>query len=412
MAGPKRAADEDAEDLYLPASRGEEPEPIRSGAATEGPHGPAASGGEQPPLITMTRDYHRTPGSWLKSVIAVLVSLAVIGGGGFLIYHKVTEYQGADYTGAGQSDVTVTVKSGESVSQMGDLLVAEDVVASRNAFMRAAKKEKRTNNIQAGTYKMKTRMPAADVVAVLVDPSNIVNNRFTVPEGLRNTHVLEQVSSATGIALGQLTAASKDPSLPVPSYAQGSSEGFLFPDTYTFEPDFTASQVLTRMVDRFNQVAADENLEKRAAAAGRSPHDVLVVASIIERETSDHKYAPLVAEVIYNRLAQGMRLQSDATVAYANNLEGKVTTTDEERGLNSPYNTYMVDGLPPTPISNPGKAAIDAALALAPASGDYLYFVTVNLDTGETKFASDSAGHDQNVKEFQTWCQANSDHCK
>ncbi|MDN6798345.1 MAG: endolytic transglycosylase MltG, partial [Propionibacterium sp.] len=207
-----------------------------------------------------------------------------------------------------------------------------------------------------------------------------------------------------------LTAASKDPSLPVPSYAQGSSEGFLFPDTYTFEPDFTASQVLTRMVDRFNQVAADENLEKRAAAAGRSPHDVLVVASIIERETSDHKYAPLVAEVIYNRLAQGMRLQSDATVAYANNLEGKVTTTDEERGLNSPYNTYMVDGLPPTPISNPGKAAIDAALA--PASGDYLYFVTVNLDTGETKFASDSAGHDQNVKEFQTWCQANSDHCK
>ncbi|MCT2998174.1 endolytic transglycosylase MltG [Propionibacterium freudenreichii] len=410
MAGPKRAADEDAKDLYLPASRGEEPEPIRSGAATEGPHGPAASGGEQPPLITMTRDYHRTPGSWLKSVIAVLVSLAVIGGGGFLIYHKVTEYQGADYTGAGQSDVTVTVKSGESVSQMGDLLVAEDVVASRNAFMRAAKKEKRTNNIQAGTYKMKTRMPAADVVAVLVDPSNIVNNRFTVPEGLRNTHVLEQVSSATGIALGQLTAASKDPSLPVPSYAQGSSEGFLFPDTYTFEPDFTASQVLTRMVDRFNQVAADENLEKRAAAAGRSPHDVLVVASIIERETSDHKYAPLVAEVIYNRLAQGMRLQSDATVAYANNLEGKVTTTDEERGLNSPYNTYMVDGLPPTPISNPGKDAIDAALA--PASGDYLYFVTVNLDTGETKFASDSAGHDQNVKEFQTWCQANSDHCK
>lgn len=410
MAGPKRAADEDAEDLYLPASRGEEPEPIRSGAATEGPYGPAASGGEQPPLITMTRDYHRTSGSWLKSVIAVLVSLAVIGGGGFLIYHKVTEYQGADYTGAGQSDVTVTVKSGESVSQMGDLLVAEDVVASRNAFMRAAKKEKRTNNIQAGTYKMKTRMPAADVVAVLVDPSNIVNNRFTVPEGLRNTHVLEQVSSATGIALGQLTAASKDPSLPVPSYAQGSSEGFLFPDTYTFEPDFTASQVLTRMVDRFNQVAADENLEKRAAAAGRSPHDVLVVASIIERETSDHKYAPLVAEVIYNRLAQGMRLQSDATVAYANNLEGKVTTTDEERGLNSPYNTYMVDGLPPTPISNPGKAAIDAALA--PASGDYLYFVTVNLDTGETKFASDSAGHDQNVKEFQTWCQANSDHCK
>ncbi|WGU91336.1 endolytic transglycosylase MltG [Propionibacterium freudenreichii] len=410
MAGPKRAADEDAEDLYPPASRGEEPEPIRSGAATEGPHGPAASGGEQPPLITMTRDYHRTPGSWLKSVIAVLVSLAVIGGGGFLIYHKVTEYQGADYTGAGQSDVTVTVKSGESVSQMGDLLVAEDVVASRNAFMRAAKKEKRTNNIQAGTYKMKTRMPAADVVAVLVDPSNIVNNRFTVPEGLRNTHVLEQVSSATGIALGQLTAASKDPSLPVPSYAQGSSEGFLFPDTYTFEPDFTASQVLTRMVDRFNQVAADENLEKRAAAAGRSPHDVLVVASIIERETSDHKYAPLVAEVIYNRLAQGMRLQSDATVAYANNLEGKVTTTDEERGLNSPYNTYMVDGLPPTPISNPGKAAIDAVLA--PASGDYLYFVTVNLDTGETKFASDSAGHDQNVKEFQTWCQANSDHCK
>lgn len=374
--------------------------------------GTASSAGKdgQGPLITLRANHRRSPKSRLKSIIAVLVSLAVIAGGGFLIYQKITEYRGADYSGEGQDSITVTVKSGQTVPQMGDELVAQNVVASRNAFIRAAKKEKRSNSIQAGTYQLKTHLPAASAVAILVDPSNIVNNRFTIPEGLRNTKVLEQVSSATGIAPGQLTAATQDASLPIPVYAQGSSEGFLFPDTYSFDPDPTATQVITGMVNRFNQVAAEENLEARAAAMGRTPHEVMVVASIIERETSDKRYAPLVAEVIYNRLAQGMRLQSDATVAYANNIDGRVTTTDAERALNSPYNTYMVDGLPPGPISNPGKAAIEAALA--PATGNYLYFVTVNLDTGQTEFAADSAGHDANVKQFQSWCQAHSDRCE
>jgi len=127
------------------------------------------------------------------------------------------------------------------------------------------------------------------------------------------------------------------------------------------------------------------------------------MASIIEKEAgvNDADRAK-IARVFYNRLEQGMQLQSDATVAYANNITGRVTTTDAERALKSPYNTYWVKGLPVGPITSPSKKSIDAALH--PADGDWLYFAVVNLDTGETEFNSDKAGHDATVAKFQSWC--------
>lgn len=342
-------------------------------------------------------------------IITSLLVVALLSIGGFFGYQKVQDWRGADYTGSGQDEVIVTVKSGQTVAQMGDSLAAQDVVASRNAFMRAARKEPRTNAIQAGNYPMRTKMSAAAAIAVLVDSSNITHQQFTIREGLRNRDVFKQISSDTTIPVTELESAAKRSGLALPNYAQHNSEGFLFPDTYTFEKDSSAADIIAKMVNRFDDVATEIQLEHYAQARGRSAHDVMVVASIIEREASNAKYAPLVAEVIYNRLAKGMRLQSDATVAYANNIEGRVTTTDEERGLDSAYNTYMSDGLPPSPISNPGKTAIQAALN--PAKGDLLYFVTVNLDSGETKFASDDEGHHKNVEEFQSWCRA-STHCE
>lgn len=398
---PKRATDDKLEDLLAPLEENNGPE--------------RAEGGPEKPLSVPHRESkHRRHWLWVRSLLAVLVSLTVLVGGGMFAYHKIGDawraYQGADFTGNGVSVVTVNIDSGQSVAQMGDLLVSENVVASTRAFMRAAKADPRTDSIRSGTYRMKTQMSAKAAVAVLVNPANIVSHMITLPEGLRNSEVFERAHQTTGISLADFqTVAANPTSIGLPSWAKDNTEGFLFPQTYTFDDRTTATSLMTDMVTQFNQMAASEGLVSGAAQIGRSPLDVVIVASIIERETVDPSYGPQMAEVFYNRLNKGMKLQSDATVHYANNTSGNVATTDAERAIDSPYNTYVVDGLPPGPISNPGRNAVNAALH--PASGDLLYFVTVNPDTGETKFASDEQDHEKNVQEFQSWCRDNAGRC-
>jgi UPF0755 protein len=139
-----------------------------------------------------------------------------------------------------------------------------------------------------------------------------------------------------------------------------------------------------------------------------SPNDIVTIASLIQAEASRPQDMPKVASVIYNRLDIDMPLQFDSTLHYAVDSRGEVTTSDDLRNLDSPYNTYKHTGLPPTAIDSPGRDAIDAALH--PAETDYLYFVTVNLATGETLFASTLAEHDQNVQKYYDYC-ATSDAC-
>ncbi|MFT8394898.1 endolytic transglycosylase MltG [Propionibacterium sp.] len=356
----------------------------------------------------------RTRRTWPRTLLVVMVSLAVLVGGGMFAYHKIGEawraYQGADYGGEGTGQVLVDIDAGQSVGQMGDLLVSQDVVASSRAFMRAARSDPRTNSIHSGTYRLKKQMSAKAAVTALVDPANIITQQVTLPEGLRNTEVFAKVHDSTGIPVAQFDAIAANPTgLGLPGYAKGNTEGFLFPNTYTFNSQSTARTLMGDMVKQFNTVAAQDGLESRAEAIHRSPLDVVIVASIIERETVKPQYGPQMAEVFYNRLDKGMKLQSDATVHYATNTSGTVTTTDAERAVNSPYNTYLVDGLPPGPISNPGRQALDAAMH--PASGDLLYFVTVNPDTGETNFAANGEDHEKNVQQFQAWCQDHAGRC-
>ncbi|WP_197512511.1 endolytic transglycosylase MltG [Tessaracoccus coleopterorum] len=135
----------------------------------------------------------------------------------------------------------------------------------------------------------------------------------------------------------------------------------------------------------------------------------MTTASIIASEVTKPEDQPMVASVIYNRLAQGMMLEMDSTVHYAVGKSGKVTTTAEDRADPSPYNTYMHKGLPPGPISNPGRTAL--AAALNPADSDALFFVTVNPETGDTRFAATLEEHNANVALFRQWCSANPGSC-
>lgn len=358
----------------------------------------------------------------VKSGLAVVVALAVLVGGGWFAatkgYEKYLDWrQTDDYIGAGKDDIQVTIPAGASVTAMGSILVKADVVRSSKAFKNAAAKEPKSTSIQPGTYKLKTHLPAETAIAMLIDPAHYkVVKRVVVREGLRVSAAVKVLAKATGLTEDQFNQALKDPSkLGLPAYANNSAEGFLFPDSYEVADAPDALTVLTTMTAEYAQVAASTNLESRAAQLGLTPLQVLTVASIIEAEVNRAEDRPKVARAIYNRLqgktenGQVMKLQLDSTVIYANNLEGTLTTTNEQRALNSPYNTYVVDGLPPGPINAPGKASIEAALN--PTDGDWVYWVVVNPETGETKFGTTAAEHEKNVLEFQAWCQANKGKC-
>ena len=211
------------------------------------------------------------------------------------------------------------------------------------------------------------------------------------------------------VKLASLQALGKNPkSLGLPAWAGNKAEGFLFPDTYQVDDNPTAAELMTAQVGQFKKVSAELNFEDRAKTLGLTPMQALTIASIAEKEALDDDMA-MVTQVFYNRIAKKMPLQSDATVVYANNVKGRLTTTDKERALKSPYNTYLYPGIPPGPISNPGKVALNAALN--PTKHDYLYFVVVDPSTGETEFNTTLDAHNKSVAKFQAWCQANTGKC-
>lgn len=357
----------------------------------------------------------------IRSGLAVLLALAVLVGGGWFAatkgYEKYLDWrQTDDYIGAGKDDIQITVPAGASLTEIGSILVKADVVRSSKAFKNAAAKEAKSTSIQPGIYKLKTHLPASTAISMLIDLKNKVVKRVVVREGLRVSAAVKVLAKGTGLTEEQFTAALKDPSkLGLPAYAANSPEGFLFPDSYEVADAPDALTVLKTMTAEYMTVAGSVNLESRATALGLTPLQVITVASLIEAEVNRAEDRPKVARAIYNRLqgktesGQIMRLQLDSTVIYANNLEGKLTTSNEQRALKSPYNTYVVDGLPPGPINAPGKAAIEAALN--PADGEWTYWVVVNPESGETKFGTTLAEHEKNVAEFQAWCQANKGKC-
>ncbi len=197
----------------------------------------------------------------------------------------------------------------------------------------------------------------------------------------------------------KLRKASNSPKrIGLPAAAEGDAEGFLFPATYEVQPSTTEAQALRLMTDKYKEVTGDLDLEAKAADLGYTEREIITIASIIQAEARLPEDLPKVARVIYNRLDDGEILAMDSTVAFANDVF-TVFTTDEQRALDSPYNTYKVAGLPPGPINSPGTDAIEAALN--PAEGSFQYFVTVNLDTGEMKYADTLAEHERNVAEAQ-----------
>lgn len=350
-----------------------------------------------------------------KGCFAVLLALAVLVGGGWFVYSQGKSLMSSfgeepDYTGKGIAPITVTIPTGATLDEIGAVLKQDDVIKSTQAWDSAVASEERATSVQPGRYQMRTQMPAIDALRLLINPGESrVRAQFTIQEGLRLSKQLDALVKGTKIKRSAFEKALDNPkSIGLPSYAKGNAEGFLFPDTYELTADATATSTLKQMVDEYKAVATDIDLTAAAKKLDRSPYEVLVVASIIEREVNQDQYRAKVAQVLYNRLDQGIPLGLDSTVIYAENLNTN-TTTPEDRASKSKYNTYLRKGLPPGPISAPGKAALEAAAN--PEPGKWLYFTTVDFDTGETKFAETDAEFQQIVKEFQAWCQSHPGRC-
>ena len=350
-----------------------------------------------------------------KGCIAVFVAVAVLVLGGYFVWDRTSTFLSSfgeipDYPGPGRTKMLVDVPDGASLDVIGGILVDRDVIKSRKAWDRAVRSEERATSVQAGRYLMKTQMKAIDALRLLINPgSSKIRLQFTIPEGLRLTAQVDALAKRTKIKKSAYQAALDKPkALKLPTYAKERPEGFLFPDTYELTADSTAASTLTQMIDQYKAVTREIEFEADAKKLKLTPYQVLTVASIIEREVRGEDDRARVARVIYNRLAKDKKLELDSTVTYAENLK-TTTTTEKDRQSKSKYNTYRYKGLPPGPISAPGKAALEAAGN--PAKGKWLFFVTVNLDTGETKFADTPEAHLKNVAQFQAWCQANPGRC-
>jgi len=347
----------------------------------------------------------------LRMALPVLLVLLVLGGlgvGGVFGYQWLTsnvslEKEDPDFPGPGSGEALVQVAEGDTGTDIAKTLVDAGVIKTTGPFITQFSNSPDASGIEPGLYRLKKEMTSSDALTMILDPANVAGHRVIVPEGLRAEKIWAVLSEATDIPVEDFEAAAKDyTSFGVPENDAKSLEGYLWPGRYDVPEGATAGEVISMMTDRMQT-----ELEKLGVAP-EDEHRVLTLASIAEKEARDPDDYGRVVRTLENRLegvgeAKGkpMKLQFDSTVHYAAGKSGSVATTDEERASDNPYNTYRFEGLPPGPIAAPGAGALDAAVD--PPEGDWLYFVSVNGDTGETKFTANWSEHEKNVKEWQAW---------
>jgi UPF0755 protein len=348
-------------------------------------------------------DFDEPPGRRRRTLLVVaicgLLLVTILGTAVAIGGNRLMSLLGpaADYKGNGSGSVLVTISPGDTAADIGGALKRAGVVKSAQAFRDAASEDARSQSIGPGVYRMHKHMGASQALALMLNPTSRVFARVVIPEGTRLTKILSLIHDAAGISVKDLETASKDATaIGLPSYAKGTAEGFLFPATYTFEPGTKAVDALKQMVDRFKKEATIDDLVRGASAIGYTPYDVVTVASLIEKEARLQKDYGKVARVAYNRLkpSWGQAFGFDSTLNYLlPERQGKLSASDLQ--VQSPYNSRLHAGLPPTPIDSPGHAALLAALH--PTPGPWLYFVTIDK-AGNTAFSTTKAQFDKDVQ--------------
>ena len=350
---------------------------------------------------------------WLTSLVIVvtLVAIGVLGYKAIGIMRDASAQatHAEDYKGEGEGEVTVTIPEGASGVDIGDILQSKGVVASGKAFTNAVKNNPKGNTIQPGTYKLKNKMSANAALQALLDPESKGDHTLTIPAGVSKQIVKDRLKKVGNFTDEQIEAAYADTAgIGLPAEAGGNVEGWLAPGTYDVTENATPKDLVKKMVSQTVTRLKEFKVSKE------DYQKVLTKASIVEREVNREQYYGQAARVIENRLEQtdgethGL-LQMDSTVQYGLGRYGGIPSEAETQDANNPYNTYVHKGLPPGPIGSPGEAAVKAVLN--PPAGSWLYFVTVNLETGETLFASTSEEQKANTKKLNDYCSKNKEIC-
>ena len=288
-----------------------------------------------------------------------------------------------------------TIEKGESLAHISKKLAEQELVKNGFLFRLLVQYRKVSKKIQSGEYALSSSMTPEELLAIIVK-GRVILHRLTIPEGMNLEETALLVETAGFGTREDFLKFTRDPgiaaNLKVPA---DNLEGYLFPETYFFPKDTTQKEINQQMVHRFHKVFTPQ-WQERSHALGFSIHEIVTLASIIEKETGDSSERPIISSVFHNRLKKGMRLESDPTVIYGIfNFNGNITKKDL---MNlTPYNTYKIEGLPRGPIANPGKLSLEAALF--PISSDFLFFVS-KKNTTHT-FSTNFRDHNRAVERYQ-----------
>lgn len=356
--------------------------------------------------------------SALKTTVALLMAFVLLGtlaGGAFYGFDRIQGlFTTPDYEGAGTGQITIEVKAGQTIADIGNTLVTAGVVKSAKAFIEAAEANPKSQKIQPGFYKVRSQMSGEAALALMLDLKNRVTNGLVIPEGRTAKQIYKLLSERTKIPVAQFEAAAKNPiALGVPDWwfkrsdgkkVAPSIEGFLYPDTYEIPPKATADGVLRAMVQNFLTVTGEMKFAERVQKerGGITPYEALIVASLAQAEAGNKDDLGKVARVAYNRVYGEFPcncLEMDVTVNYYLELTGQRTKTSSQMTdseLDNPKNPYnrKLRGMIPTPINNPGKDALQGAMA--PPNGEWLYFVAIDKE-GHSAFAETWQQHEANM---------------
>ncbi|WP_460795454.1 endolytic transglycosylase MltG [Microbacterium sp. GXF0217] len=423
--GSRRAAREAAQRTGETGAIATDAAELSGSARAEAPAAPASApvtGGTLDDLFAPHADDHHTVpkrkrrAGCLVALIIVLLLLGGIAAGGVWVMNtygdRINEAMGwgepKDYEeGQTGADVLITIEEGDTGQPISQALYAGGVTKTEDVFYDMLIDEGLNPNFQPGVYQLQERMTAAAALEAIENPENRMEHSVGFAEGASLKVIVPTIAEALELPVEDVQAAVADPA--AYGVAADTLEGWLFPAVYTFDPDVTPAQAIQTMVDRTRE---------SLAAAGVPDADaqrILTIASVIQREGRTADFSK-VSRVIENRLQEGNQethglLQMDSTAQYGYGLthDGPVSEWPwkDVVGDQNPWNTYQHVGLPAGPISAPSAAAIDAAMH--PADGPWFYFVTVNLDTGETVFSATYAEQQQAEQQYQQWCDDNPD---
>lgn len=328
--------------------------------------------------------------------IKFIISFILLSSIGITSYLVIELHQYAGRAGkAPLNKITFTVYPGQSLRVTSEKLAQKNLITHPSKFKLIAKIKGKDKSIKAGEYTLNNQMSPNEILDTLIS-GKVKLYKFTVPEGYNIRQIAEVVEKKGMGKKEKFIAATENPLvLKELGINTKTLEGYLFPDTYHFPKGVSENTIVKTMVKRLKQVFTPE-LERRARRLGFTMHQVLTLASIIEKETGAPFERPLISSVFHNRLKKGMRLETDPTVIYGiKNFNGNITKKDLRTP--TPYNTYRIKGLPPGPIANPGFDSIEAALY--PETTKYLYFVSKKDSTHQ--FSTNIKDHNKAVRKYQ-----------